>query len=592
MTSIVQDGGILHIGYDGVNYYYQQNSGSLIIINKWPVTISNTYVSSNNLTVLFDTDLPLSTSLNTFTIGSSNIVFDGANRSVIINFTFGGLIQNGMPSAAGFSNISIKNIRVRGTGIISNGNGGVCRSNFGRGATNILIENCSNSLSINAGAGGILGDSSGYNSNNFIVRNCFNTGNVGNGAGGIAGPQFLTGTITFNGTVFNCYNTGNISASNSGGICGPACGSANSTILIEKSYNLGTTANSSCGGILGGLTKDSASPFVTISNCYTLYGSVYSNTYTPTPTITNCYEAGGAFNTVAANAALTGVPSINNPGITWISLGTNLPFILTGFNAQLYNPNTATSTSTSFTSIDSVFSSAYNYAVLSTSAASATTTGSNGALIINQNSTASTVTNVTAYLGTTSGPYDYNTNTLSVLFDLGITSVCFLRGSKILTEDGYKEIEMLSSGVKVETYKHGLKEVKYIGFSKMYHNANNIKSKDKLFRLKKNNYPDLMEDLIVTGCHCILEKGFLNEDEWNKTMEINGNIFQTDDYFRLPACVDQRSEIYDEEGVYEIWHLALEHEDEKMNYGIYANGLLVESTSIRMLRDLSGMTLV
>jgi len=29
-----------------------------------------------------------------------------------------------------------------------------------------------------------------------------------------------------------------------------------------------------------------------------------------------------------------------------------------------------------------------------------------------------------------------------------------------------------------------------------------------------------------------------------------------------------------------------------MNYGIYANGLLVETTSKRMLRDLSGMDLL
>jgi len=60
----------------------------------------------------------------------------------------------------------------------------------------------------------------------------------------------------------------------------------------------------------------------------------------------------------------------------------------------------------------------------------------------------------------------------------------------------------------------------------------------------------------------------------------------------LMAVLDKNAEPFLEEGVFSIWHLALDHNDERMNYGIYANGLLVETTSKRMLREYSGMKLV
>jgi hypothetical protein len=41
-----------------------------------------------------------------------------------------------------------------------------------------------------------------------------------------------------------------------------------------------------------------------------------------------------------------------------------------------------------------------------------------------------------------------------------------------------------------------------------------------------------------------------------------------------------------------IWHIALENDDYYMNYGIYANGLLVESCSKRYLKELSKMEIV
>ena len=59
------------------------------------------------------------------------------------------------------------------------------------------------------------------------------------------------------------------------------------------------------------------------------------------------------------------------------------------------------------------------------------------------------------------------------------------------------------------------------------------------------------------------------------------------------AVVDERAEPWLSEGTYTIWHFALESEHEIGNYGVYANGgLLVETASLRTMKNISNMTLV
>ena len=76
------------------------------------------------------------------------------------------------------------------------------------------------------------------------------------------------------------------------------------------------------------------------------------------------------------------------------------------------------------------------------------------------------------------------------------------------------------------------------------------------------------------------------------TIEINGNTYVTEKHYRLPACADERASVYEESGNYTIYHIALDNEDYYMNYGVYANGLLVETSSQRYLKELSGMELI
>ena len=69
-------------------------------------------------------------------------------------------------------------------------------------------------------------------------------------------------------------------------------------------------------------------------------------------------------------------------------------------------------------------------------------------------------------------------------------------------------------------------------------------------------------------------------------------IYVTDNKYRLMVCIDERSKVYPKRGYHTIYHLALENDFYYGNYGIYANGLLVESCSKRYLKELSNMTLI
>jgi hypothetical protein len=132
-----------------------------------------------------------------------------------------------------------------------------------------------------------------------------------------------------------------------------------------------------------------------------------------------------------------------------------------------------------------------------------------------------------------------------------------------------------------------------IGKRDIEHSALKERIKDQLYKCTHDKYKEVFEDLIITGSHSILVDNFANEKQKQQTIEINnGRLCITDNKYRLPACLDERTSIYEIPGTYTIYHLALENDNYFMNYGIYANGLLVETCSQRYLKELSNMTLI
>jgi hypothetical protein len=190
------------------------------------------------------------------------------------------------------------------------------------------------------------------------------------------------------------------------------------------------------------------------------------------------------------------------------------------------------------------------------------------------------------------GATQFNTSPILVTLLSGNTP-CFKSGTKILTIRGYQPIESLRKGDMIETYNRGFVPIVMIGYSTIYNPGDSKRIKHCLYKCTVNEYPELTEDLIITGCHSILVDKFTSEEQKERTMEIwNGEILITDYKYRLPACVDTRAKPYEIEGTFTIYHIALSNEDYYSNYGIYANGLLVETTSKRYLKELSNMKLI
>ena len=180
-------------------------------------------------------------------------------------------------------------------------------------------------------------------------------------------------------------------------------------------------------------------------------------------------------------------------------------------------------------------------------------------------------------------------------FYLYPTITCFLEGTKILClVDGVEKelpIETLKPGVLVKTNCDGFKEIAMIGKGPIQNPAGNERIENRLYKCSRAKYPSLNEDLYITGCHSILEHN-LTDNQRIDSMRHTGDIFVTSRMYRLMAFMDDRAEPWDSEGTHTIWHVALENTNASMNYGIYANGLLVESCAINFLKNRSSMTLV
>jgi len=172
---------------------------------------------------------------------------------------------------------------------------------------------------------------------------------------------------------------------------------------------------------------------------------------------------------------------------------------------------------------------------------------------------------------------------------------CFLEGTTVLCQvDGaekYVPVEQLNKGTLVKTSLDGFKPVALIGKGVLENTETDERIENRLYKCATEKYPELTNDLYITGCHSILEFP-ITEQQTEIIKGHLGKLYVTDKKYRIPAHLDERAEPWKSKGAYTIWHFALEDEDERKNFGIYVNGtLLVETCSIYFLKNKSNMEL-
>ena len=195
--------------------------------------------------------------------------------------------------------------------------------------------------------------------------------------------------------------------------------------------------------------------------------------------------------------------------------------------------------------------------------------------------------------------FNLTINSSGPAITIDASTVCFKEGTKILCyakpEDKYIPIEKLTDNLYIKTFRHGYKKIKYILKSQLINSCE--RTMNKLYVMKKTRLNNLTEDLYITGSHAVLKDNLSvkEEEQMNKLLE----LFQDIDYYRyidgahkLLACFDERFQEFNEEGYYNIYHLVLESDNVFQNYGIYANGLMTESTDELTLHRMTDFEII
>jgi len=158
--------------------------------------------------------------------------------------------------------------------------------------------------------------------------------------------------------------------------------------------------------------------------------------------------------------------------------------------------------------------------------------------------------------------------------------ICYNKGTKILVvEDGrdlYKSIELLQPGDLVKTYLHGDLPIEFINSKRVINNPD-VWS-ESMYRLPSTN-PEF-EDLIVTGGHGILKPVLTRQEiSADKRWFIRNQRYSKIDnmYLQRAAFCKEFIQLTDKQE-YTYYHLSLKSNYENRRYGIWANGILSEST--------------
>ena len=160
--------------------------------------------------------------------------------------------------------------------------------------------------------------------------------------------------------------------------------------------------------------------------------------------------------------------------------------------------------------------------------------------------------------------------------------ICFVKGTKILcfvdNLEDYIPIEDLTTDHFVKTYHNGYKNIVFIKqFSLINTTRCPVTKKEKInkiYKLVKEDYEELFEDLYINGGHSILVDT-LTEEENRINIKLFKGYKRIGEKIRLLTYINQNAIPINNDFRYEMYHITTGEEE-----CIYANGILTESYNL------------
>jgi len=176
----------------------------------------------------------------------------------------------------------------------------------------------------------------------------------------------------------------------------------------------------------------------------------------------------------------------------------------------------------------------------------------------------------------------------SILYFNGATPLlCFDESSEILClnenlEEVYIAISELKIGSIVKSFKHGFRRISIIYKNSLINNIDDFQS--CMFLMPKNE--NMTKDLIVTGGHSILVDNMSENEFIKNSTYFNNTNPKIDNKQLLLTAASEKFTALENNNEYTFYNFCLENDsDEEARYGVWANGILVETPCIKFLKE-------
>jgi alpha-tubulin suppressor-like RCC1 family protein len=171
---------------------------------------------------------------------------------------------------------------------------------------------------------------------------------------------------------------------------------------------------------------------------------------------------------------------------------------------------------------------------------------------------------------------------------------CFCEGTKILSlncsqsqlseqdlVEEYRLIQELKVGDFVKSYQHGYRKISKMLSGTFINNPTDDDVSNCMYRMIKTKDNGLIDDVIITRNHGVLVEKLSEREE--KKVDIN-NLEMIDGLISIIAAKCDTFEKVEDIKRYKYWHFSLETDgDNDRRFGVWANGLLVETPSNNMM---------